>query len=560
MKRILVVGLFVCLCFPLGALAESTEPDDRSLEERIAELREKFEPMMVPMRDGVHLATDVVFPEGEGPWPCVLVRTPYNKNQLTEHAFAFLEGGMACAAQDMRGFFASEGDLSIPFIDDGWLWKQDGYDSVEWLSKQSWCDGRVVTVGASALGITQYLMAATNPPGLVAQHIELAPVSLYHGAAHPGGPARQSLLDAWLPGRGFEDTVRRLITGWERYDIIWQQFDATTRESEVHTPAMHWVGWFDQFRDSNIEGYVSRQYRGGEGARGTQYMVIGPWVHRHPWAQTQGEMTFPESAATHPWWNTQDQDKMRMEYFREVLANGPELKDRKKVAYYLMGDVDDEDAPGNEWIQTDEWPVESTERTLYLTDDHRLSNEPTRGKDTWLTLNHDPDNPTETLGGANEHIPAGVFDQRQISGHPDAHVFTSNVLEEPLTITGMVKLAVKFKSDAPDCDIAVRLCDVYPDGRSMLILDGIQRAVYRNGFASISPLLPFRTYDMTVNVGNIAIAFNAGHRIEVIVSTTNAPRFGPNRARSWLGSSKTKVDLRLDTVDGLRLILPVVEN
>ncbi|RME49916.1 MAG: CocE/NonD family hydrolase, partial [Deltaproteobacteria bacterium] len=149
---------------------------------------------MVLMRDGMtHLATKVFLPPGEGPWPVVLIRTPYDKEALDGQARSFTEAGIAVVAQDIRGRYASEGTFRF-FLDDGWGENADGYDTLRWISEQSWNDGRVCSWGGSAVGITQYLLAGSSPPGFTCLGSIVGTGDLYHGVAFQGGAFRESLI------------------------------------------------------------------------------------------------------------------------------------------------------------------------------------------------------------------------------------------------------------------------------------------------------------------------------------------------------------------------------
>ena len=253
---------------------------------------------MVAMRDGVHLATDLYFPEGDGPWPVILMRTPYNKNGAAKYGAIASGNGFVLAAQDMRGRHASEG-ANLPFIACGWGEHQDGYDTIAWLHGQEWCNGRIGTVGGSALGITQNLMAPTGPPGLTAQHIGVAVSSLYHQAAYQGGAQRKSQVEGWLTNTGFDPEALRLYREHPDYDDFWRQFNIAERIGEINTPAVHIGGWFDTFSQGTIDSYLLRQHQGGEGARGRQWLVMGPWTHSTG-KLIVGQVEFPKNAESVP--------------------------------------------------------------------------------------------------------------------------------------------------------------------------------------------------------------------------------------------------------------------
>src|SRR5262245_30325918 len=148
---------------------------------------------MVPMRDGIKLATSIFLPQGKGPWPVVLIRTPYGKDLQSTGNSLWTNRGFALVVQDCRGTFKSEGEYR-PFMTD----HIDGVDTIEWIAKQSWSNGKVGMYGASAMGIAANLASMMNPPHLVANFVMVARASLYSQSAFMGGVYRKELNDPWL--------------------------------------------------------------------------------------------------------------------------------------------------------------------------------------------------------------------------------------------------------------------------------------------------------------------------------------------------------------------------
>jgi hypothetical protein len=199
----------------------------------------------------------------------------------------------------------------------------------------------------------------------------------------------------------------------------------------------------------------------------------------------------------------------------------------KPVHYYVMGDTDDKTAPGNFWRSADAWPPPATETRFYFHADQSLEKE-APGEDGRLTYRYDPQDPVPTLGGQNLLISKGPMDQRPIEMRPDVLLFTSEPLSEPLEVTGRITATLSISSDCPDTDFTVKLCDVYPDGRSQLVTDGIRRASLRGSFEKREPLEPGQVYQLDVDLWSTSLVFNKGHRIRIAVSSSNAPRFEPN--------------------------------
>ncbi|MCX7008095.1 MAG: CocE/NonD family hydrolase [Kiritimatiellaeota bacterium] len=203
----------------------------------------KKQTFRVAMRDGVHLATDVFLPSGPGPFPVVLARTPYNREQQAGGAQQYGQAGMAFVVQDMRGRFASEGE-NLPFVGCGWGEHQDGVDTLVWLRQQPWCNGKIGTQGASAGGITQNLLAGAAPEGLVAQHINVAAESLFD-VSYIGGAFRKADVENWMTGNKFDAKALLLTHQHPTYDDYWRTMDTVLKYPVMNVPAMHVGGWFD---------------------------------------------------------------------------------------------------------------------------------------------------------------------------------------------------------------------------------------------------------------------------------------------------------------------------
>lgn len=481
----------------------------------------------VAMRDGARLATDVYLPRGEGPWPVLLARTPYNKDGWSAgYADMGLELGYAVVVQDMRGRFASEGG-NLPFIAGGWGELQDGYDTCGWITRQEWCNGSIGTVGGSALGITQNLLAPTQPPGVRCQHIAVSTSSLFHQAAYQGGQVRLSQLEGWLGGQEFDPEAMELFYEHNTYDEFWQQLNIEERIEDIRLPAVHVGGWFDTFSQGTIDSYLLRQHYGGDSARRTQKLIMGPWTHGVG-NTLVGGLEFPGNAAASP---LEWQERWFAYWLRGVDNN---IMQEPAVQYYTMGAVGEEDAPGNEWRTSDDWPPPATETEFLLSSDGKL----TQGMDAQtggLGFTFDPGEPVPTLGGRNLELQAGSFDQQSIEQRGDVLVFSTPVLAEPLEVTGRIRCRLLASSNAVDTDIAVRLCDVYPDGRSMLIADGILRLSRRNGMEKIDLLTPGEQYEVYVDLWSTSMVFNAGHSIRLSVAGSNYPRWqlNPGTGADW---------------------------
>jgi len=512
--------------------------------------------LMVPMSDGVKLATDVFLPAGEGPWPAVLSRTPYNKGKSVPTAW--VRRGYAVVKQDMRGRFASEGE-NLPFLACGWGEHRDGFDTVAWIRKQPWSDGKVGTIGGSALGITQNLMAGAAPEGLACQHITVAAFSMYHHAAYVGGALRKSQVERWLRGNRFDPEALRLFAAHPTYDAWWHGLDCTRRTDKIAAPGMHVGGWFDTFSQGTVHAFMARQHGGAPGAKGNQKLVMGPWGHGISPRGKVGELTFPKAMMP-----LRYNPASWMAHWLNGAANGADKL--PAVAYYVMGDTSDRNAPGNEWRFADDWPIPAEPTAYYFHGGGKLSRSRPAGVagKPYAEYTFDPAKPCPTVGGCNLVLPKGPMDQRRVEKRGDVLTFTTEPLTRPVEVTGNPTAVVGVSSSAVDTDLSVRFCDVYPDGRSFLMAEGMLRLRYRKGFATPEPLAPGETVEVTVRCWPTSVVVNRGHRIRVSVTSSNSPRFdvNPGTGRPHTDGGKTVRQtnrIHLGGTHESRIVLPVVK-
>ena len=195
---------------------------------------------------------------------------------------------------------------------------------------------------------------------------------------------------------------------------------------------------------------------------------------------------------------------------------------------YVLGDVTDPNAPGNTWRTADAWPpCPASPTPYYLQADRSLSTQKAAAAAT-LDYRHDPTHPIPTIGGIQLTLPAGPINQNPIESRDDLLVFTSEPLTEPIEVTGRVRARLWIESDAPDTDFFVRLCDVYPDGRSFNLCEGVLRARFRHGLDREQLLTPGDVQPLDIDCWSTSVIFNRGHRLRVHVSSSSAPGFDPN--------------------------------
>ncbi len=488
--------------------------------------------VMVPMRDGTLLATDVYLPAGNGPWPVALARTPYGRTDFQNSGGGhggippadMLNRGIALVVQDTRGRGASQG-MALPVVDDGWGEHQDGLDTVHWIRRQPWYNGKIATYGGSYVGATQVLLAGAGPEAVAGQYVRSAGGSQY-AAYYLNGVWRTS-RENWLTGKGWPPAAKALFRSHPHYDDFWRGLDLATRLDRVHWPIVHLTGWYDHFLQGTIDDFTQLQENGGDGARGRQYLIVGPWIHGDLFTgnltRTTGVLTFPANAVLPV------DTPNGLGWLSFWLTGQPAVPtDEPAVRYYVMGDVTDPQAPGNVWRAAASWPPPSQPLRLYLAADGRLDPQPPAAAAT-RAYDYDPANPVPTMGGQEIFLSlVGAQDQRKVEGRRDVLVFSTPPLAAPLEVTGRISVHLNAATSARDTDFTAKLTDVYPDGRSIILTDGIVRARFRHSLETEDLIIPGQAYAYDIDLWSTSIIFNKGHQIRVAVSSSNAPRFEPN--------------------------------
>jgi putative CocE/NonD family hydrolase len=522
--------------------------------------------VMVPMRDGVRLSTDIYMPDAPGPFPVILIRTPYNNNREpdVQDAVYFASRGYAVLIQDVRGRGDSEGEWA-PFLHEA----EDGYDTQQWAGKQPWSSGKVGTSGASYVGLTQWLPAPLRNPHLTAMAPRVGFSNLYHNWVYTGGAfqlgfnLRWGAIQMhtktnrtqylWLPKEAHLSTLYwhlPLITGdeaagrpnefykeWIRhpsYDAYWERLgNVELKYAEIDVPAYGFGGWYDVFLQStlnNFKGVAKHSY--SEKTRRSQKVLIGPWIHclgdRGTCSQT-GDIDFGPASLI----DLRGEELRWFDYWLKGLENG--ILDEPRVKVFVMG--------RNRWREADTWPIPGTRYMRYYFHSRGKANSlrGDGGLGTALPINeppdtyvYDPRNPVPTLGGSTccgediTPITMGPRDQRGAEERPDVLVYTTPPLEADVEVTGPVSVTLYAASDAPDTDFTAKLVDVFPDGYAMNVAQGIIRARYRDSWEQPTLLDPGRVYQYTIDLWSTSNCFLRGHRIRVEISSSNFPQFDRN--------------------------------
>lgn len=519
--------------------------------------------VMVPMRDGVKLATDIYRIEGAKPAPVLVARTPYGKNDLWFADWKrYVKAGYVLVCQDVRGRYASEGDFRPHFNETA-----DGVDCFAWVVAQPWCDGNIGTFGGSYLGGTQWLPARENPAPLKAMVPEITFSDMYEGNTHPGGvkvlhdlrwaagivhdvvrrkrdagetvpqtselPDVTTVLDA-LPVGGHLMIARYAPFYREWLDhpeagAYWDSISPSNGYRNITVPALNISGWYDIFIWGTLQNYRGMKENGGsEIARNNQKLIIGPWVHTSAYSGKFPERDFGLGA------DSLDLDEIRLRWYDRWLKdidNGIDKED--PVMIFVMG-ID-------KWRTEKDWPLSDTRyEEFYLHSDGHAN---TSGGNGTLSLSkqageepadiyvYDPMNPVPSIGGqvilpgANT---AGPRDQQEVERREDVLVYSTPILEKPVEVTGNVSLRLFVSSNAPDTDLSAKLVDVFPDGRAMILTNGILRARYRNGFDRYELMEKGHVYELDINLLATSNVFLPGHRIRLEISSSNYPQFARN--------------------------------
>jgi len=471
----------------------------------------------VEMSDGILLATQVWLPTTGGPtFPTVFMRTPFGRFGGSGERSLYLQNEYAVVGQDVRGFGQSEGIW--------YFWQDepsDGHATIEWIAMQSWSDGKVGMFGRSALGAAQYAVAQNAPAALKC----LAPAhespDRYHHVGFPGGALFYDLVFNWAYGMGLGYLIPDLLAH-RLWGSWWDGMNWVQSPETIHVPMFHMGRWYDLFQLGPPHAFQVVQHQGGAGAAGNQYLYMDPLDHYNDFGDPQD----PHPPSPIPFEEFRQQLKLDwLAYWLKDEATGVDGWPQARI--YVMGAIDEPGAPGNTWTEMDDWPPTAETRTLYLSEDGSLSESiPTPGL---LVLPIDPEfDPVLTYGGANYHEVKGPRDQSTIEARSDVLTFTTDVLTEPTTVIGPVTAKIWINPDTLDLDLSVRLTDVYPDGRSMLITDGIQRARMRCADTYVCLLTPGVPTEIEVDVWSTAMVFDAGHRIRVAIAGTNWERFERN--------------------------------
>lgn len=507
--------------------------------------------LQIPMRDSKNLAADLYSSDSQIRKPTILVQTPYDKSKYwtqLKQRIPFSLADYNIVILDWRGRFASK-DTASAKANTG----QDGYDAVEWIAKQTWSDGKIGTYGGSALGDVQFKTASENPPHLVCAVPMVKDFKVTFEQFYFGGEYRKEQTEA-LQNLGFFET--KTILAQPTYNQFWKTIESKSDiSSSIKVPMLMIGGWFDHYPDLVLRAFADIQTKSNASVKTKHKLIFGPWQHGNLDEKKQGILEFENAVGF-----GDRHAIMFMDYY--LLGRKNNWEAVPTVQYYQMGD--------EVWKNAQSWDtVPRGETSFYLNTNTSLTLEKSSSDATSLSFSYDPKDPTPSFGGkrfdpTKPNLVAGPQDQKTVESRKDVLVFSSNALTSDLQINGMMKAQLYFSSNQADTDISVRFCDVYPDSRSVLMVEGIQRARFRNSLEKEELLKPGEIYEINVKLQNMALTIKKGHKIRIIISSASYPIFdrNPNNggklyADNTLNIALNKVFFGKDKFS--RIILPTLK-
>ncbi len=472
-----------------------------------------------------NLLADVYGSDSTTPKPVILIQTPYNKG-LYRLALGTLGGQSGAGIPydttkfnyvmvDWRGFYANK-DADITPYNRG----LDGYDIVEWIATQPWCNGKVGTWGGSALGQIQFQTAAQKPPHLVCAAPFIKDFKTKYEDYYYGGDYRKEHVQS-LVKLGFitEQTVLAHPTN----DKVWTVAEnQTDNADQIAVPLLMCSGWFDHFPSDVLRAFDDVTKKSDPNVRDKHKLLYGPWQHSAIGVSKQGVLDFPDAEDL--------PTDMGMKFFGFYLR-GEKInwEGMPAVQYYQMGE--------NKWKTTNDWKSVGTHTgVLYFREGNKLSLEepPINIKEVPPdTLIADSKTPVPTIGGSrfnvlDKTIASGPQEVQSLLARKDVLAYSTDPLVNEISITGSSRVKVRFVCNQKDADISVRLCDVYPDGRWIILTQGIQRLRFRRSFTSELLVNQNVSDSATIELNDLGITFLQGHKVGLILSGSNYPMFDVN--------------------------------
>ncbi len=531
----------------------------------------------IPMRDGVLLAADVYGADPAHPKPVLLSRTPYDKKGGAKSAIEYARHGYAVVIQDCRGRYASGGDYT-PYNDD----RQDGFDTIEWINRQPWSNGRLGMFGGSHLGVVQWLAMAEKAPGLVTIAPAFAPSSLYRVAyrdgalrlaligsagtrTHPPPPPRKlpaeiNFIHNHLPVMHLPLARLEEAYGWSlpwmssllahpAFDGFWRQ---TSGEQEIQSsdlPVQIVTGYYDFYHHEAVQDFFRLRNRN---SKAQAQLIMGPWMHGGTNQSKTQDVDFGPDARI-------DLQATNLRWFdRQLKGQAPE-RPEPVVRYFVLG--------ANTWRESQAWPPEEAKETsLYLRAGGVAGFAQPEADERFSEFESDPDKPVPAVPSIKSGVSRAALwspmDYTEISSRKDVLTWTTPVLDKPVVFAGPLKADLWVETDTPDADWVVRLFAVPPKGIALPIGHGITRAAFRDSAARSSPITPGKKYALSVDLGSGAASLPAGYCLRIVIAGSSFPMYdrnlhtaeGPFSARSIRAHQKVHHRRGLAS----KIVLPVL--
>jgi putative CocE/NonD family hydrolase len=531
----------------------------------------------VAARDGIQLATDVYLPPGDGPFPTLVYRVRGSRSSafingvLLVSPLEVVARGFALVIQEVRGRSGSDARWH-PFVHE----RADGEDCLEWVLAQPWCDGRIGSYGTAYSAVTALALASLGRDEVRALVLLGTGADYHDGWVYTGGAFELGWNVYWTY-MTLSETINRMGLGPEEhralreeyaqaiidapkyaarlpisdhpllercgeaqyrewlehpdYDDYWASVDVLADIERISTPILSIAGWHDNFLKSHMDLYRATSERSPEPGRSHHRLLVGPWEHVNyvsPFSTSRtGAVEFGPMAAC----GAAISGPLLLDWFDRWVAGGDAGPDGG-VRYWQLGE--------NRWHETPSWPPPSQAERWYLRSGGRANSRSGDGilsptppaaepPDSYL---YDPLDPVPTVGGKTlmpTIMGAGIQDQSDVEDRSDVLCYTSAVMVEPLEVAGPISVELWVASSAVDTDFTAKLVDVAPDGFAANLADGIVRARYRESTKRRSPpLTPGEPIRLTIDLWDLAVTFQPGHRLRLEISSSNFPRFDRN--------------------------------
>ena len=484
----------------------------------------------VAMRDGVTLVHDAVMPDAPGKFPVILVRTPYGRKGQAPLGAFYAVRGYVYVVQDARGREESDG-VWDPMVNE----RKDGYDTIEWIAKQPWCDGNVGMIGGSYGGYVQWAAAVEHPKALKCIVPQVSPPDAFTNIPYEYGTL-PLLADAWwlnvvrnkltdLTGMGtlapkpqglltlpLVDLPKAtfgydlpMFTTWLKRDRAadWKGFDIEKDIASVKIPVLHISGWWDGDGIGTELHWTKLQAT----RKANQWLIEGPWIHAFNTTTKFGEYDFGPGAI-------RDLDSVYLRWFDTWLKGKKvNLEKLPKASVFMTGE--------NRWHDTSAFPEPgATPETWFLSGDGKLDARSGEGSSKYTYDPHDA-----TVPKLPEPYSTDISVKLDgIATAPGTLLFKSEPFGQDTSLEGPMTFKGFLRTDVVDTDLYVIVADVLPDGSTLAMAPaGKLRLAYRNGFTKPELMTPGKVYGVTVHPWWFAHRFTKGHRLAVIIRSSAFP-------------------------------------